>query len=293
MVAFEQNQRDELRETPHAGALKSEPGMHNQTFIAVQEQGGFGVRQFNDGTVPTLNSESGSHQGGPMRLPLVMHATKMDGFDGIANTFTGYEGGPDARDLLENHLVPMDYDQTVMAFALRGRNGGNMPEAQSDGVVSGLRGSAGGSTRDMIAWREPSDETVYSFTERTRDTGLNLEASEEIVNAITSPGDGGRTTNRQIASAKMGVRRLTPVECERLQSYPDDWTRWALNVKPSKKTPSLYIEEETGRVVVPAGTPALEQSDTNRYRQCGNGVTSNVAYFIARRLYPYVIAESE
>ena len=44
------------------------------------------------------------------------------------------------------------------------------------------------------------------------------------------------------------VRRLTPIECERLQGFPDNWT---------------------------AG-----QADTNRYKQMGNAVTVNVAHYI-------------
>ena len=48
------------------------------------------------------------------------------------------------------------------------------------------------------------------------------------------------------------VRRLTPVECERLQGFPDGWTD-----------------------VV---------SDSQRYRQCGNAVTVNVIEAIGRRI---------
>ncbi len=50
----------------------------------------------------------------------------------------------------------------------------------------------------------------------------------------------------------MTVRRLTPVECERLMGWPDNWTDG--------------------------------QSDTHRYKQCGNGVASPVAQWIATQL---------
>lgn len=49
-----------------------------------------------------------------------------------------------------------------------------------------------------------------------------------------------------------GVRRLTPVECERLQGFPDGWTDG--------------------------------QSDSARYRQMGNAVSVPVAEWIGRRL---------
>ena len=56
----------------------------------------------------------------------------------------------------------------------------------------------------------------------------------------------------------MGVRRLTPRECERLQAFPDDWTRWT----------------DAGR----------EQADGPRYKQLGNAVTVNVAEWIGSRI---------
>ena len=49
------------------------------------------------------------------------------------------------------------------------------------------------------------------------------------------------------------VRRLTPVECERLMSWPDDWTKHG---------------DFDGEV--------KEISDSQRYRMCGNGVVSEV-----------------
>jgi DNA (cytosine-5)-methyltransferase 1 len=55
-----------------------------------------------------------------------------------------------------------------------------------------------------------------------------------------------------IAGSSVRPRRLTPVECERLQGFPDGWT---------------------------AG-----HADTPRYRMLGNAVTVNVAEWIGRRL---------
>jgi DNA (cytosine-5)-methyltransferase 1 len=50
----------------------------------------------------------------------------------------------------------------------------------------------------------------------------------------------------------MAVRRLTPIECERLMGWPDGWTEG--------------------------------QADTHRYKQCGNGVASPVATWIGQQL---------
>jgi len=64
--------------------------------------------------------------------------------------------------------------------------------------------------------------------------------------------------NKCVVEPTMAVRRLTPLECERLMGWPDDHTRYKAD-----------------------GT---EQADTHRYKQCGNGVASPVAQWIAKHL---------
>ena len=54
----------------------------------------------------------------------------------------------------------------------------------------------------------------------------------------------------------MSVRRLTPVECERLMGWPDEWT-------------------------APEGVKA---SDSKRYAACGDGIVAPVAFWIADRI---------
>ena len=56
----------------------------------------------------------------------------------------------------------------------------------------------------------------------------------------------------------MVVRRLTPVECERLQGFPDGWTDIGTLEKPT--------------------------ADSHRYKQLGNAVTVNVAQWIAQKI---------
>ena len=60
------------------------------------------------------------------------------------------------------------------------------------------------------------------------------------------------TISHQAVGLSTIVRRLTPVECERLQGFPDDWTG--------------------------------DQSDSARYKQMGNAVTANVVEWIGGRL---------
>jgi len=62
-----------------------------------------------------------------------------------------------------------------------------------------------------------------------------------------------RTTHAIVEPPSYGVRRLTPVECERLQAFPDGWTE-------------------------PAG------SDSARYKAMGNAVTVNTVRWILGRM---------
>ncbi|QDT39752.1 DNA cytosine methyltransferase [Stratiformator vulcanicus] len=85
---------------------------------------------------------------------------------------------------------------------------------------------------------------------------------------VTEQGDRTAALNcstdptQNVLQTTFGVRRLTPKECERLQGWPDDWTRWGAG-------------DDGERV---------EISDTARYRMCGNGVAAPVAAWIARRI---------
>ncbi len=89
--------------------------------------------------------------------------------------------------------------------------------------------------------------TIFSHTQ-----GLDAQPSETVSPTLRAGGSGMAT---QLES---NVRRLTPVECERLQGFPDDWT---------------------------AG-----QSDSTRYKQMGNAVAVPVVEWIVQNIVD--VAES-
>ena len=91
------------------------------------------------------------------------------------------------------------------AFALRGREGGAMPEVSGD-QVGALRAASGGSSRDYVA-----------FAQNQRDEVRTMDVAEALA---AEPG-AKQQTYAHVGSA---VRRLTPRECERLQGFPDDFT---------------------------------------------------------------------
>ena len=160
----------------------------------------------------------------------------------VTTTFNGYTGGADDNDAQGGHLVAATLNSG-------GNNGGFRSEPGEHLVAVPLRAEGHDASEDGTGRQNLIP--VYAFTERTRASGATLEAQADLAYALLNPGAGARTQSRNIAGS-FGVRRLTPVECERLQGFPDNWT---------------------------AG-----QSDSARYRQMGNAVAVPVAEWIGRRI---------
>lgn len=66
-------------------------------------------------------------------------------------------------------------------------------------------------------------EPAVAFQERGRTDGRNVEWQDDLAYSLNAPNGGGRRQELNIATAWQ-VRRLTPTECERLQSFPDGFT---------------------------------------------------------------------
>ena len=72
-------------------------------------------------------------------------------------------------------------------------------------------------------------------------------------------GTGGG--NLPLVQQKLAVRRLLPVECERLMGFPDNWTRISWRGEPEEQCP-----------------------DSPRYKACGNSMCVNVMRWIGMRI---------
>jgi DNA (cytosine-5)-methyltransferase 1 len=106
-----------------------------------------------------------------------------------------------------------------------------------------------GDTRATTAIVEP----MFSFDTQF---GSNANVTEDV--APTLKASQQSPSVAYDAEPTMAVRRLTPLECERLMGWPDNHT----------------LTKADGTT----------QADTHRYKQCGNGVASPVAQWIAKHL---------
>ena len=113
-----------------------------------------------------------------------------------------------------------------------------------------------GSGQPVVAVTERRNEKAKQIRKEMLKNGIDWSPRREKELVARTDGKIGTLTAARnfdtMLLDNMKLRRLTPIECERLQGFPDNWTQGI--------------------------------SDTQRYKMCGNAVTVNVVYEIARLL---------
>jgi DNA (cytosine-5)-methyltransferase 1 len=120
-----------------------------------------------------------------------------------------------------------------------------------------------------LARRAGSDPSTEVFPTLSKDSCDQNPHVAIIAPCITASNDPSRSpqsseVTQQVAAvhqASMAVRRLTPVECERLQGFPDNWSRISWKGKPDTECP-----------------------DGPRYKACGNSMAVPVMRWIGERI---------
>jgi len=119
---------------------------------------------------------------------------------------------------------------------------------------------------DSVNFSQPNSKTrrgrVGKGYANTLDTGVQQGVVQRKVSKTIRVGGGGSPhgskQNWDSYEVEGTIRRLTPLECERLQGFPDNWTEFA----------------DDGQKV----------SDTQRYKMCGNAVTTNVVQAVVTEI---------
>lgn len=114
----------------------------------------------------------------------------------------------------------------AQSVAIRGREGGATAELGGP-VATALRASQGGGDKPhVLAW-QPGNVT----------RGAGSAPNEDVFPTLKS--DHGRGVSDQMPHVMVtsAVRRLTPVECERLMGFPDDYTAIPWRGKPASECP--------------------------------------------------------
>ena len=249
-IAFAANQRDEVRDLHDvAGALQAQPGMKQQTFVAGFSAGAgasAGTIGYQEDVAPTLK---GSPSGNCMPSILCINdqgGQIMECSENVTGTLRAQEHGhqplilrPTGPKVYENHGIDGRYtgphDVAPTMSARYGTGGNNIPLVQQEEVIC-IAGNAidrqpqnGG---NGFGWQQD-----ISYTLTATDKHAVIKPYQETVGALCR-GDEKGIGNQYVSqdkciiagemteeySATNLVRRLTPLECERLQGYPDGWT---------------------------------------------------------------------
>jgi DNA (cytosine-5)-methyltransferase 1 len=145
------------------------------------------------------------------------------------------------------------YDPPVQTLQARmGTSGNNVPMIAFS-HTQGLSAQPSETAWPTLRKEGAGHAVAYSIRE---DAKANTFSATELdkANALSAlrPSPQSHHAQMFITESTMAVRRLTPIECERLMGWPDGWTDG--------------------------------QADTHRYKQCGNGVASPVATWIGQQL---------
>ena len=147
---------------------------------------------------------------------------------------------------------------TQTLSAKMGTGGGNTPMLMFD-TQFGSNANVFENQSPTLKASQAAPSVAYSIREDAK--AGNFSATElNHANSLSAlqPSTQSHHAQMFIAESTMAVRRLTPLECERLMGWPDDHTRYKAD--------------------------STEQADTHRYKQCGNGVASPVAEWIGEQL---------
>lgn len=141
--------------------------------------------------------------------------------------------------------------------ARMGTGGNQVPIVLSHPQGAAARAYTDGKTGTLTA--APSSEPVIAIQgnvigRKPENGGNGLGVCEEIAPTLTA-------TDHHGVAQGLAVRRLTPVECERLQGMPDNWTRISWKGKPPEECP-----------------------DAPRYKAIGNSWAVPVISWIGRRI---------
>tara|TARA_R110002096_G_scaffold41770_3_gene112761 strand:- start:205 stop:1152 length:948 start_codon:yes stop_codon:yes gene_type:complete len=182
------------------------------------------------------------------------------------------------------YFVPQNRERIFIVGHLRGKGRGQIfPLGDNDEKTGGENNLKQLNKTNLYA--VVNDQRTMIVADRSRSyagKGRNLESPKDISNSLTSVTKDNyvatfvylsntnanmkqRTQDRKETwtlgtgtdfGIKDGIkiRRLTPLECERLQGFPDEWTKYDID----------------GNIL----------SDTQRYKMCGNAVTVSVVQYI-------------
>lgn len=232
---------------------------------------------FQEERSPTLNAECGGNKpaicygiGGFNSKGMLSENPKAGIYEADTSRTLDLNGGNPACNQ-SGICVAQCYDMTHAADVIRER-GETAPTLQSRMGTGGNQvpltfGIGNGqSNQEFIPERTGAlncmhdQKAIATF----QNTGRGWWNQSDVAESIRTP-CGGDSTKANLASDGYAVRRLTPLECERLQGYPDGWT-------------------DIGAWTDSKGKLHKESSDSARYKALGNSIALPPWKWVLKRL---------
>lgn len=202
--------------------------------------------------VPTLKAESHGHE------PMVYH--KTGGYtttikQGVTGTLQA--GGSNVMDKVPNVVIPVltpdrkEKRQNGRRFKENGEPAFTLNTQDMHGVMITGVSMERTETGKQLRKEYESGELEHGFNEHRQP----VPRKDGLANCIDT------NEKSQKIYENTTIRRLTEIECERLQGFPDNWTMFG---------------DYDGTI--------KEVAKTQRYKQLGNAVTTDMPRMIAERL---------
>ena len=205
------------------------------------------------------------------------------------------------------HTLPAKATPPVAySVALRGRDGGATAELGDDLAACSQASGGGGDKPHVLAevcvtgsvthtlkaegFDGSEDGTgrghpiVSAYSIMPMNSGKDYKARQTDVSQPLMAGGpvGGNQGGDFVLQSQMAVRRLMPIECERLQGFPDNWTRIPVRHYKQRKITKTRPEHMWERD--PDGGWWLMAADGPRYKQLGNSMAVPVMRWLGQRI---------
>lgn len=219
---------------------------------------------------PTLNAECGGNK--PAVLCLNDQGGNVMGVShDVSGTLRAQEHGHQPTVLDMSHACDVIRDCGEVAPSLQARMGTGGNQITLTYQMQGFGDYREGDVASSCKQRDFKDSTDLVCAIDCR----NFREGGETNGTLQAKSNGGTSYNLQnTVRTGMIVRRLTPMECERLQGYPDGWTdigEWY-----DSCTGEGYWVDSCGK--------RRKTADSPRYKALGNSIALPFWDFLAKRI---------
>ena len=251
-----------------APTLNAECGGNKPAVMCLNDQGG-NVMGVSHDVAGTLRAQEHGHQPAVMAFDTTQITSKQNGsipdFGKPCHTLNANAHVPCAV-LDMSHACDVIRDCGEVSPSLQARMGTGGNQIPLTFQMQGFGDYREGDVASSCKQRDFKDSTDLVCSVDCR----NFTEGGEINGTLQAKESGGQSLNlNNTVRQNMVVRRLTPLECERLQGFPDGWTDIGDWVKTDKR----------GRKIKVKGS-----ADSPRYKALGNSIALPPWKWLLKRL---------